>query len=137
MRKTSLLPARQLTPQARKEGQGIFTVKGALPLVLRAFLFGEKFMRAAVMENKSIKTDEAEKKSFVNLFGAVGGIVGGFILALSGLILSVISFFTRIKFNSWEVILIATAFVFFAIGAHFLDLMDRENKAKRKQKLNL
>jgi cytochrome c biogenesis protein CcdA len=94
-------------------------------------------MRTVVTESRAIKTDKAEKKSLVNLLGAVGGFVGGLILAFSGLILSLITFFSRIKFNRLELILIVAAFVFFATGAHFMDLIEKEKKAKMKQKLNL
>jgi cytochrome c biogenesis protein CcdA len=89
------------------------------------------------MENKKVKTNEAKNFSFVNFVGAMGGLVSGFVLILSGFILSAVSLFTRTNFNGWEVILIVTGFIFLAMGAHFLDLIDRKNKVKRKQKLNL
>ncbi len=94
-------------------------------------------MSEAVMENKNIKTVEAGKKSSVNFVGAISGLAGGFILILSGFVLSIISFFTPMNFGGWQVILFITAFIFLAIGAHFLDLIDREDKAERKRKLNL
>ncbi len=94
-------------------------------------------MRAAVMESKNIKTDKAKSFSFVHFVAAIGGIVAGLILMAAGLILSAISFFTQINFDVWEMFLIVSAFVFLTIGAHFLDLIDREKKARKKQKLNL
>jgi cytochrome c biogenesis protein CcdA len=90
-----------------------------------------------ITESRAFQSGNTEKKSLVNLLGAIGGFVGGFILAVSELILSVITFFSRIKFNRLEVILIVAAFVFFAAGAHFMDLIEKEKKAKIKQKLNL
>ncbi len=86
------------------------------------------------MENNISKSTVAKKPFFI---GAIGGIVSGFILMLTGLILSAISFFNRMNFQGWDVILIVAAFVFFAAGAHFLDSIDREKKSKKKQRFNL
>ncbi len=94
-------------------------------------------MRAAVMENKSIKKDEAKNLSFTHFVGVIGGLAGGFVLIFFGAILSAVSLFTRVKFHGWEVILFVAGFVFLVIGSHFLDLTDREKKERRKQKLNL
>lgn len=94
-------------------------------------------MRAVNIENKNTKTDKGGKSSFVNFAGAVGGIVSGIILMSSGLILWGISSVTLINFNRWEAGLIASSFVSLAVGAHFQDLIDKENKRKRRQKLKL
>ncbi len=94
-------------------------------------------MRAAVSESKNVKTSEAENLSLMNFVGAIGGLTGGFVLMLFGALLSAISLFTQINFHGWGVILILAAFVFLAIGSHFLDLIDGVKRLKRKQKLNL
>jgi len=85
-------------------------------------------MYQAVMENKIVKSKKA-KNSFI--IGAALGIVGGFFLMVTGLILSAISYFYQISFRGLDMVLIVAAFIFLAIGSHFLDLMDEEKKAKR------
>ncbi len=86
-------------------------------------------MLEAVVENENNKANDKNSGGFVNFVGAIGGITSGLILLLTGLFLSAISFFTRINFYGWEVILLVAAFVLLAIGSHYLDKMDAVKKA--------
>ena len=63
--------------------------------------------------------------------GSFGGLLGGMLLLLAGLFLSTEIFVTKINFHGLEVVLLVLAFFFLGIGAHCLDLMDKERKAKR------
>ena len=85
-------------------------------------------MYQAVMENKIVKSKEA-KISFI--VGAVGGIGGGLFLMVTGLILSAISYFDQRSFRGLDVALLVAAFMFLAIGSHFLDLTEEEKTAIR------
>ncbi|MCY7348777.1 MAG: hypothetical protein LH614_21520 [Pyrinomonadaceae bacterium] len=77
---------------------------------------------------KEIAKSKNTKISY--LIGAVGGIIGGFFLMLTGLILSAVSFIDKMSFLGFEVFLLAAAFVLVTIGSHFLDLIEKEKKAK-------
>lgn len=88
-------------------------------------------MYQAIKKDKSNYTEAAEFSSFPKFAGAIGGIAGGLVLMLGGIIFSSVSYFSGISFHSLDVIAIAAAFIFLAVGAHFLDLMEREKKAKR------
>ncbi|MGI8495488.1 MAG: hypothetical protein ACR2L1_09290 [Pyrinomonadaceae bacterium] len=82
----------------------------------------------AVFIKDNFKTDNGKtyksNRNTINFIGAIGGITGGLILMLTGIILSAIAYFDRMSFHGGEVILIVSAFVFLAIGAHFLDSME-------------
>ncbi len=99
--------------------------------VLRTFFVWSKNMLEAVVENEKNKANDKNSGGFVNFIGAIGGITSGLILMLTGLFLSGISFFNRINFHGWDVILLVAAFVFLAIGSHYLDKIDAVKKVKR------
>lgn len=80
------------------------------------------------MENKIVKSKEAGNSFIIS---AAVGIVGGLFLMVTGLILSAISYFYQINFRGLDAALIAAAFIFLAIGSHFLDLMEEKKKSKR------
>jgi len=72
----------------------------------------------------------------VGLAMAAGGMALGLLLMLSGLILWVISAVERQNHDRWESILIVASFVFFGIGAHGLDLVNKAEKAEKRRKLD-
>ena len=81
-----------------------------------------------VMANRYKKS--AEKNTFsLNFIAAIGGIIGGFLLMLTGLILSAMAFISNTNFNGWEVILLVAAFIFLGFGAHFLDKYSATKKS--------
>lgn len=94
-------------------------------------------MFEAVKKNESAKANDKKIFDFIKFTTAIGGIAGGLVFMLSGLILTVISRFSLSDFRVSETILIAAAFVLLAVGAHFLDLIERDGKLRKKQKLNL
>jgi hypothetical protein len=63
--------------------------------------------------------------------GATAGIFFGVILLTVGAMLSTLAFFEKVNFNNTEVVLIASSFAFLGIGAHCLDLLEKERKANR------
>ena len=64
-------------------------------------------------------------------FGAACGLCLGFILLITGIILSCFAFLEKTNFDTTEIILIVTSFVLFGCGAHCLDLLEKEKQAKR------
>ena len=56
-------------------------------------------MYQAVMENKNSRLATAKTPLFPKLLGAAAGIFGGLILMLTGMILSVVSYFNRLSFS--------------------------------------
>lgn len=88
-------------------------------------------MYQVIKKDKSNYTETAEFSSFPKFAGAIGGLAGGLVLMLTGIILSAVSYFSAINFHSLDVLAIVAAFIFSAVGAHFLDLMEKEKKAKR------
>lgn len=68
------------------------------------------------------------------LVGIVSGAVGGLILSLSALFLSIIIYLENKSFHGLEVVFIITAFIFFTIAAHFLDLAEKERIKNQSRK---
>lgn len=87
------------------------------------------------MENrygKSARKKGSQKNAALMMsVGVVAGIVGGLLLILIGLILSIISYFNQTNFHGLELMLFLGAFVLIAAGAHALDQYEAEEKAKR------
>lgn len=69
--------------------------------------------------------------------GAAGSMLLGLILLVAGVILSALAFFEKADFDRSEIIMLAASFVFLGLGAHCLDLLDKERKAKTEAGLNL
>lgn len=96
-------------------------------------------MFKAVTENEytkeyakeSAKTGVGKKFRFESSTGAVGGFTGGSLLMTAGFTLSAVSYFSRINFRNPETILLAAGVGFLAVGAHFLDLIERDKKIER------
>jgi hypothetical protein len=68
---------------------------------------------------------------------AAGGISIGVLLMLTGLILWGVSAFMNQNNNRSELILLISAFVFFGIGAHGLDLRQRAKRAEKERELDI
>ena len=83
------------------------------------------------MENVFIIFEDKDKPGFIKSVGVVGGIVGGLISMLTGLILSIISYFNRTSFHGVEMILLIASVGLLIIGAHSLDLIEKDKKARR------
>lgn len=75
--------------------------------------------------------------AFMRLAMAAGGMTLGIFLMLTGLILWGISAIEQQNHDRWELILIVSSFVFFGIGAHGLDLVNRAEKEEKKRKFNI
>jgi hypothetical protein len=105
--------------------------------VLSAFLTWSKNMREAFFENKDTKLDKKKDYSVAFKMGAVGGFISGLSLLFTGLLLSAVSYFGQISFHGLEVVMLGASFVFLMLGAHFLDLDEKEEQRKKKEKLNL
>ena len=85
-----------------------------------------------IKENiNTVKDVDRKVYKFFMFVGSFGGLLGGMLLLLAGLFLSTEIFVTKINFHGLEVVLLVLAFFFLSIGAHCLDLMDKESKAKR------
>jgi hypothetical protein len=94
-------------------------------------------MLEAVFENKDIKRDIKKDHSFLWNLCTAAGFGGGVILLFAGLLLSAVSYFDQVSFHSMDVGTLGVSFVLFMLGAHFLDLAEKEAKRKKKEKLNL
>lgn len=94
-------------------------------------------MREGVFENKDTKQDAKKNRSFLWNLCTAAGFIGGAILLFAGLLLSAVSYFDQISFHGLEVVMIGASFVFLMLGAHFLDLAEKEENRKKKEKLNL
>ena len=85
--------------------------------------------------NATIKNEtKATTANFPNVlkkFGATSGLSLGLIILAAGIILSFFAFFEKTNFDNAELLLIVTSFVFLGLGAHCLDLLEKEKKAKR------
>lgn len=64
-------------------------------------------------------------------FGATSGLLLGLILLVGGIMLSIFAFFEKINFDNIELIMIVSSFVLLSLGAHCLDLLEKDEKAKR------
>lgn len=94
-------------------------------------------MREAVFENKDSKQDAKKDRSFLWNLCTAAGFIGGALLLLAGLLLSAASYFDQISFYGLDAVMIGASFVLLMLGAHFLDLADKEEKRKKKEKLHL
>jgi hypothetical protein len=105
--------------------------------VLCAFLAWAKIMSEAVFENKDTTLESKKDHSFLWNVCTAAGFGGGVILLFAGLLLSAVSYFDQISFHGLDVVTLGVSFVFFMLGAHFLDLAEKESKRKKKEKLDL
>ena len=94
-------------------------------------------MREAFFENKDMKQEHIKDRSFLWNLCTAAGFIGGVILLFVGLLLSAVSYFDQISFHGLDVVMIGVSFVSLMLGAHFLDLAEKEAKRKKKEKLNL
>ena len=88
-------------------------------------------MNTIAIDVKNIRKESFGFSKSFNLLGAITGFVGGVLLMISGLILSVIKYFNKENFHGWEVIILAASFPLLVIGAHCLDLIDKGKKSKK------
>lgn len=94
-------------------------------------------MSEAVFENKEAKRESKQDHSILwNLYTAAG-FGGGVILLFAGLLLSAVSYLDQISFHGLDVVMLAASFVLFMLGAHFLDLAEKEAKRQKKEDLDL
>jgi hypothetical protein len=85
----------------------------------------------ADMENVIISFEDKNPPSFFKSVGVVGGIVGGLILMVTGLFLSATAYFRQTSFRGIEMLLFLGSLALLTIGAHSLDLIERDKKARR------
>ncbi len=90
-------------------------------------------MMQAAMANHRSKYDNTSEVFSNKLALAIIVIASGFLLMLTGIILSAISFVTHGKFHGWDVITLVASFVFLAFGAHCLDKSDESKKNARRE----
>lgn len=60
--------------------------------------------------------------------GAMGGFFCGLTLMTLGIILSIFSFIEKMNFDRTELILLLSAFVLLGLGAHCLDLIEKDKR---------
>lgn len=94
-------------------------------------------MSEAVFENKETVSDKKKNHLLLWNFSAAAGFIGGSFLMVAGLILSAISYFDKINFHRLEVAVLVASIVLLMLGAHFLDLADKQIKQQKKERLNL
>lgn len=61
-------------------------------------------------------------------FGAISGFFCGLTFLSLGIILSIFSFIEKVNLNRIELILLLTAFLLLGLGAHCLDLVEKDKR---------
>lgn len=84
-----------------------------------------------------MKQEPIRDRSFLWNVCTAAGFIGGLMLLVAGLVLSAIAYFDEISFHGLDVVMIGASFILLMLGAHFLDLAEKEEKRKKKEKLNL
>ena len=87
-------------------------------------------MNAIINYRINESTKRNTYSSLVKL-GAVGGLLFGLVLLVAGIVLSALAFFENVNFNNTEVIMIALSFTLLGLGAHCLDLLEKDRKSRR------
>jgi hypothetical protein len=88
-------------------------------------------MFEAVIENKDTKSNDKNAPVSIKIAALMVAFSSGALFLLAELILSVVSFVNHTSYRGWDVILLVAAFALFGLGAHFLDLIEKEKKAKK------
>lgn len=132
IRKTSLLPARQQTSQAKGRTKEICSKK-RVACCAAPFLFGSEVMYQMAIRQEYHRVKENGGRIYRNLLmlGAIGGILLGVLLFLVGIFLFVEIFLTHIETHRIEVVFLVSSFIFLALGAHCMDKIDGVNKTER------
>lgn len=87
-----------------------------------------KVILETVDASKNAKPKIGQDNSFFDSVLTVGIFIIGLILMTIGLFMSAFSFFSGIRFDRLETILLVAAFVLMAIGSHLLDLSEKKKK---------
>lgn len=88
-------------------------------------------MFEAVIENKDTKSNDKNAPVSIKFPALMVAISSGVLFLLAELILSVVSTVNHTSHRGWDVILLVSAFALFGLGAHFLDLIEKEKRAKK------
>ena len=67
------------------------------------------------------------------MIGAVGGLISGLILMLTGIMLSLISFVEHQSFHGAEIIILCSGFGSLILGTHCLDRIELEKANRAKE----
>ncbi len=81
---------------------------------------------------KEMQCASENSMSLTKKLGAAGGLLFGSISFATGVALSILASFERINFDNTEIILLTSAFALLGLGAHCLDLLEKERKTNRK-----
>ena len=81
----------------------------------------------AITKNEMMKVPD-NFKDRGRKFGAIGGFFCGLTFLMLGIILSIFSFFEKIDLDRTELILLVTAFILLGLGAHCLDLIEKDKR---------
>ena len=84
----------------------------------------------AIIKNKA-KDSANTYSTILKKSVASVGLFLGFILLITGVFLIVFAFFEKTNFDNAELLLILASFVLFGLGAHCLDLLEKEKRANR------
>ena len=78
--------------------------------------------------------ESTKSNTYISLvkLGAVSGLLIGIVLLAAGIVLSALAFFENVNFNNTEVIMIVSSFTLLGFGAHWLDLLEKDRKARRR-----
>lgn len=88
-------------------------------------------MQTAMAEQRTKYNNDTGEVFSNKLALAIIVIASGFLLMLTGIVLSAISFVSHGRFHGWNVITLVASFIFLALGSHFLDRADAEKKKAR------
>lgn len=119
----------------KKKDNRKFTERCVAACADAPFYIGEIMFEAIMKNNEAVSTSRLSALS--KLVMAAGGMTIGVLLMLMGLILWGLSSIEQQNHDGWELILLVSSFVFFGIGAHGFDLLNKAEKEEKKRKLNI
>lgn len=89
------------------------------------------YQMAIRQETQVVNNQKSETYKKLLMLGAIGGILIGVLLSLTGIFLSIEIFLVHFETRRLEIVFLVSSFGFFAFGAHCMDKIDRARKAER------
>lgn len=89
------------------------------------------FQMAIRQETQIANNPKSDIYKKLLMLGAVGGILTGVLLSLTGIFLSIEIFLAHFETHRLEIVFLVSSFGFFAFGAHCMDKIDQTRKAER------
>lgn len=98
--------------------------------MLRAFFIGGSYMFSSTVEIKSSRLGRKINFERFVTFAATAAFTCGSVLTVATFTIWIIALFKRWNADGIETIMFAGAFILFALGAHWMDLTEKEKIKK-------